>query len=173
MSTTSCEAAGADLGFRPVGLAAMNSLRLEKGYRDMGVDIDNTDTPLGAGLGFTISWDKAGGFVGRDALLEAKEQGPPPDRVVSLVVDDPDVELFGNEPLLHHGKWVGYVRAAAFGHTIGGPVGLAQVHHDDGVTGDWLAEGGFTLHTPSGEMPARLQIPPLYDPKRLRILADS
>jgi glycine cleavage system aminomethyltransferase T/glycine/D-amino acid oxidase-like deaminating enzyme len=166
-------AAGADLGFRPVGLAAMNSLRLEKGYRDMGIDIDNTDTPLAAGLAFTISWDKAGGFVGREALLAAKEQGPPPDRVVSLVVDDADIELFGNEPLLHNGSWVGYVRAAAFGHTIGGPVGLAQVHHDDGVTGDLLAQGGFTLHTPGGEVPVRLQIPPLYDPKRLRILADD
>jgi glycine cleavage system aminomethyltransferase T/glycine/D-amino acid oxidase-like deaminating enzyme len=164
--------AGADLGFRPVGLAAMNSLRLEKGYRDMGIDIDNTDTPLGAGLAFTISWDKVGGFVGRDTLLKAKEQGPPPDRVVSLVVDNPDVELFGNEPLLHYGEWVGYVRAAAFGHTIGAPVGLVQVHRDGGVTGDWLAEGGFTLQTPSGDVPARLQIPPLYDPKRLRILAD-
>ena len=164
-------ATGADLGFRPVGLAAMNSLRLEKGYRDMGVDIDNTDTPLGAGLGFTISWDKPDGFVGREALLAAKEQGPPRDRVVSLVVDDPEVDLFGNEPLLHHGEWVGYVRAAAFGHTLGGPVGLAQAQHDGGVTGDWLADGGFTLHTPGGLVPVRLQIPPLYDPKRLRILA--
>ncbi|HTW21212.1 MAG TPA: aminomethyltransferase family protein, partial [Mycobacteriales bacterium] len=166
-----CEA-GADLGFRPVGLAAMNSLRLEKGYRDMGVDIDNTDNPIGAGLGFTVAWDKPDGFIGRDALLAAKQAGPPQDRVVSLIVDDADVDLFGNEPLLHNGKWVGYVRAAAFGHTLGGPVGLAQVHHDGGVTGDWLAEGGFTLHTPSGSLPARLQIPPLYDPKRLRILAD-
>jgi 4-methylaminobutanoate oxidase (formaldehyde-forming) len=165
-------AAGTDLGLRPVGLAAMNSLRLEKGYRDMGIDIDNTDTPLGAGLGFTIAWDKPGGFVGREALLARKAQGPPPDRVVSVIVDDPDAELFGNEPLLHHGSWVGYVRAAGFGHTVGGPVGLVQVHHEEGVTGDWLAEGGFTLHTPARNLPARLQIPPLYDPKRLRILAD-
>jgi 4-methylaminobutanoate oxidase (formaldehyde-forming) len=165
--------AGADLGFRPVGLAAMNSLRLEKGYRDMGIDIDNTDTPLGAGLGFTIAWDKPGGFVGREALLALKEQGPPTDRVVSVIVDDPDAELFGNEPLLHHGSWVGYVRVAGFGHTVGGPVGLVQVHRDEGVTGDWLADGGFTLHTPAGELPARLQIGPLYDPKRLRILADD
>jgi glycine cleavage system aminomethyltransferase T/glycine/D-amino acid oxidase-like deaminating enzyme len=164
---------GADLGFRPVGLAAMNSLRLEKGYRDMGIDIDNTDNPLGAGLGFTVSWDKPGGFVGRDALREAKEQGPPRDRVVSLAVDDATAELFGNEPLLHNGEWVGYVRAAAFGHTIGGPVGLAQVHHEDGVTGDFLAAGGFSLHSPSGTLPVRLQIAPLYDPKRLRILADD
>ena len=59
--------AGRDLGVRPIGLAAMAGLRLEKGYRDLGVDIDNTDNPLQAGLGFAVAFDKSGGFVGRDA----------------------------------------------------------------------------------------------------------
>ena len=68
---------GAELGIRPVGLGAMSSLRLEKGYRDMGVDIDNTDNPLAAGLGFAVAWDKPGGFVGREALLRARHAGPP------------------------------------------------------------------------------------------------
>ena len=67
--------AGADLGLRPVGLSAMSSLRLEKGYRDMGVDIDNTDNPLEAGLGFAVAWDKPGGFIGRDALLGLGSRG--------------------------------------------------------------------------------------------------
>jgi len=163
-------AAGADLGFRPVGLAAMSSLRLEKGYRDLGVDIDNTDNPIEAGLGFTIAWDKPGGFVGRDALLEFKAQGTPRDRVVSLFVDDPSVDLFGNEPVLADGRWVGYVRAAAYGYTLGGPVGLAQVHHEGGVTAAWLREQSFTVHTPGGDHAARLQFQPFYDPQRTRIL---
>ena len=120
-------AAGGDLGFRPVGLSAMSSLRLEKGYRDMGVDIDNTDNPLEAGLGFAVAWDKPGGFIGRDALLKARAEGPPRNRVVGLLVDDPAVDLFGNEPVLLDGEWAGYIRAAAFGYTVGGPVGLAQV----------------------------------------------
>jgi 4-methylaminobutanoate oxidase (formaldehyde-forming) len=165
--------AGADLGVRPVGLAAMSSLRLEKGYRDLGVDIDNTDNPIEAGLGFTIAWDKPGGFVGRDALLEFKAKGTPVNRVVSLFVDDAGADLFGNEPVLADGKWVGYVRAAAYGYTLGGPVGLAQVAHENGVTGDWLREQSFTVHTPHGELPARLQMAPFYDPQRTRILADS
>jgi 4-methylaminobutanoate oxidase (formaldehyde-forming) len=165
--------AGADLGVRPVGLAAMSSLRLEKGYRDLGVDIDNTDNPIEAGLGFTIAWDKPGGFVGRDALLEFKAKGTPGNRVVSLFVDDAGADLFGNEPVLADGKWVGYVRAAAYGYTLGGPVGLAQVAHEDGVTGDWLREQSFTVHTPHGDLPARLQLAPFYDPQRTRILADS
>ena len=162
--------AGADLGLRPVGLSAMSSLRLEKGYRDLGVDIDNTDNPIEAGLGFTVAWDKPGGFVGRDALLEFKEQGAPRNRVVSLLVDDPSADLFGNEPVVVDGKWVGYVRAAAYGYTLGGPVGLAQVTHADGVTGDWLREQSFTVQTPGGDLAARLQMQPFYDPQRTRIL---
>ena len=82
-------------------------------------------TPLEAGLGFAVAWDKPGGFIGRDALLKAREQGPPRHRVVSLIVDDPAADLFGNEPVLADGEWVGYVRAAAYGYTVGGPVGLA------------------------------------------------
>ncbi len=164
-------AAGADLGLRLVGLDAMSGLRLEKGYRDMGIDIDNTDNPLEAGLGFAVAWDKDGGFTGRDALLRAREAGPPRHRVVSLAVDDPAADLFGNEPLYLDGEWVGYVRAAAYGYTVGGPVALAQVGRAEGVTGQWLKEGGFAVRTGAGDVPARLQIAPLYDPQRLRILS--
>jgi glycine cleavage system aminomethyltransferase T/glycine/D-amino acid oxidase-like deaminating enzyme len=166
-------AAGADLGIRPVGLAAMSGLRLEKGYRDMGVDIDNTDNPIAAGLGFTVAWDKPDGFVGRDALLAARAQGPPKNRVVGLMVADEAADLFGNEPVLLAGEWVGYVRAAAYGFTVGGPVALAQVTCEDGVTAECLKSGDFTVRTHERDWPARLQIAPFYDPKRLRILAEG
>ncbi len=165
--------AGADLGIRPVGLAAMSSLRLEKGYRDMGVDIDNTDNPIEAGLGFAVAWDKPGGFIGRDALLAARAEGPPKHRVVGLMVADPSADLFGNEPVYLAGEWVGYVRAAAYGYTVGGPVALAQVACEDGVTAEWLKSGDFTVRTDEREWPARLQIAPFYDPKRLRILDEA
>jgi glycine cleavage system aminomethyltransferase T/glycine/D-amino acid oxidase-like deaminating enzyme len=165
-------AAGADLGIRPVGLAAMTSLRLEKGYRDFGVDIDNTDDPIAAGLSFAIAWDKPGGFTGREALAKVRAEGAPRSRVVGLLAEDPTIDLFGNEPVLRDGSWAGYVRAAAYGHTVGAAVGLAQVSSPDGVTGEWLKEGTFTVRTGSGrDVPARLQIAPFYDPQRLRILA--
>jgi glycine cleavage system aminomethyltransferase T len=165
--------AGDDLGVRNVGLSAMSGLRLEKGYRDMGVDIDNTDNPIEAGLGFAVAWDKPGGFVGRDALLGARADGPPKHRVVGLMIDDPHADLFGNEPLYLADQWVGYVRAAAYGYTVGGPVALAQVTCEDGVTAEWLKAGGFTVRTDGRDWPARLQVAPFYDPQRLRILADS
>jgi heterotetrameric sarcosine oxidase gamma subunit len=164
-------AAGGDLGFRPVGLAAMTGLRLEKGYRDFGVDIDNTDTPLEAGLGFAVAWDKPGGFTGRDALLAARAEGPPRNRVVGVVAEDQAVDLFGNEPVYCGGQWVGYVRAAGYGFTLGAAVGLAQVACADGVTGEWLKSGDFRVRTGHGDVPVRLQIAPFYDPQRLRILA--
>jgi heterotetrameric sarcosine oxidase gamma subunit len=169
-------AAGGDLGFRPVGLSAMSSLRLEKGYRDFGVDIDNTDNPLEAGLGFAVAWDKPGGFTGQDALLRARAQGAPRNRVVGLLAEDPAVDLFGNEPVLRDGRRVGYVRAAAYGFTVGGAVGLAQVTSGDGgdggdgVTAGWLKSGEFRVRAGGGDVPARLQIAPFYDPQRLRIL---
>ena len=165
-------AAGADLGVRPVGLGAMSSLRLEKGYRDMGVDIDSTDNPIQAGLSFTVAWDKPGGFVGREALLAVKAEGVPTERLVSVIVPDPTVDLFGNEPVIVDGQWVGYVRAAAFGHTLGGPVGLAMLSHEGGVSAEWLGQSEFRIRTPHGDVPATLQIGPPYDPQRLRILAE-
>src|SRR5258708_13917438 len=113
--------AGADLGIRNVGLSAMSGLRLEKGYRDMGVDIDNTDTPIEAGLGFAVAWDKPGGFIGRDALLAARAEGQPRNRLVGLAVDDPDAARFGNRPAFLADHRVGNVRAPAYAHTARAP----------------------------------------------------
>jgi 4-methylaminobutanoate oxidase (formaldehyde-forming) len=163
--------AGADLGARPVGLAAMAGLRLEKGYRDLGVDIDNTDNPLEAGLGFAVAFDKPGGFIGREALVKMRDNAPFGSLLVSLLVEDPEVDLFGNEPVLLDGRWIGYVRAAAYGHTMGGPVGLAMVAHPEGVTPEWLDSAGCEVWTSRGNRPIVLSAGPLYDPAREKILA--
>jgi 4-methylaminobutanoate oxidase (formaldehyde-forming) len=163
--------AGADLGARPVGLAAMAGLRLEKGYRDLGVDIDNTDNPLEAGLGFAVAFDKPGGFIGREALVKMRDDAPFGSLLVSLLVEDPEVDLFGNEPVLLDGRWIGYVRAAAYGHTMGGPVGLAMVAHPEGVTPEWLDSAGCEVWTSRGNRPIVLSAGPLYDPGREKILA--
>ena len=106
-------------------------------------------------------------------LAKARAEGPPRNRLVSLLAEDPEIDLFGNEPVRRDGEWVGYVRAAAYGHTLGAAVGLAQVACRDGVTAEWLADGEFAVRTGAGaDVAARLQFAPFYDPKRLRILAD-
>jgi 4-methylaminobutanoate oxidase (formaldehyde-forming) len=162
--------AGAASGLRPAGLKALASLRLEKGYRDYGHDIDNTDDPLEAGLGFALALDKPGGFVGRDAVVARRAAGPPTRRLVSVRLLDP-------EPLLHHaevirrdGTEVGYVRAGSYGHTVGGAVGLAMVSPGDGpVTADWLAAGHWDVEVNDRRWPAEVTLRPLYDPANIRI----
>lgn len=162
-------AAGDDLGLRPVGLTAMESLRLEKGYRDYGVDIENTDGVIEAGLGFAVAFDKAAAFTGRDAALAAR--GDLSRRMVHVLLDDPRPLLHGGEPLLHDGAWVGYLRAGAFGYTLGAGVGLAMCDRPgpDGVTAAWLAAGGFEVDVAGTRVPATLSLRPFYDPGRERV----
>jgi 4-methylaminobutanoate oxidase (formaldehyde-forming) len=161
---------GGDLGLRPTGLSALSTLRMEKGYRDYGHDIDNTDTPLEAGLGFTVGWDKAD-FVGRAALLAQKEAGPLGRRHLSFVLEDPEPLLLGTEPVFRDGTWVGYLRAGAYGHTLGGAVGLGSVQNPDGVTKEWIESGTWEVDVAGSCHRARPSLAPLYDPKRERILA--
>ncbi len=163
-------AVGGDLGVWPVGLAALSSLRLEKGYRDYGHDIDNTDTPIEAGIGFTVGWDKPA-FVGRDALLAQREAGVLAKRHVNVLLEDPEPLLFGTEPLFRDGEWVGYLRAGDFGHTLGASVGIGSVACEAGVTKDWLEAGAWEVDVAGERVPARTQLAPLYDPQRTRILA--
>jgi glycine cleavage system aminomethyltransferase T len=163
--------AGTDLGLRNAGLGALGSLRLEKAYRDYAVDIDNTDTPLDVGLGFTVAWDKPGGFIGREALLASRHDGPPIRRLVQVLLDDPEPLLHGHEPVLRDGRWAGYVRAGAYGHTLGAAVGLAMLEDQAGLPADALDGTRFEVDVAGTRHPARASIRPLYDPDRRRITA--
>ncbi len=163
--------AGADLGYRNVGLGAMGSLRMEKAYRDYGLDIDNTDSPLDVGLGFAVAWDKPGGFLGRDALLAARVARPPRRRLVQVLLEDAQPLLHGGEPVLREGRWLGYVRAAAYGHTLGGAVGLATIEDEAGLPVEAIEHGRFEVDIAGVRYPARASVRPMYDPDRLRIKA--
>jgi len=162
---------GADLGYRNVGMGALGSLRLEKAYRDYCLDIDNSDNPLDVGLGFAVAWDKPGGFIGRDALLAKRVAGPPKRRLVQVLLEDPAPFLHGGEPMLRDGHWLGYVRAAAYGHTLGGAVGLATIEDEAGLPAEAIEHGPFEIDVAGVRYPARASIRPMYDPDRLRIRA--
>ena len=166
--------AGEPFGFKHVGIGAMGSLRLEKAYRDYGLDIDNSDTPLDVGLGFAVAMDKPGGFIGRDALLRAKEaQGaqPPRRRLVQVLVEDPEPFLYHGEPILRDGQWFGHNRVGAYGHTLGGAVGLAMVEDEAGIPADAIENGRFEVDIAGVRYPVRASLRPMYDPDRLRIKA--
>lgn len=162
-------AAGAAHGIRPVGLKALSSLRMEKGYRDFGHDIDNTDDVYGVGLGFAVALDKPGGFVGREATLAAKERGTPHHRLVQVLLSDPEPLLFHAEPVLRDGVVVGEVRSASYGWTLGGAVGLAFVGGDGPVTPQWLADGRWEVDVAGTRHPAVVSLRPMYDPTSARV----
>jgi 4-methylaminobutanoate oxidase (formaldehyde-forming) len=161
--------AGEDLGYRDVGLLAMNSLRLEKAYRDYGLDVDNTDTPIETGLDMFVAWDKPGGFVGREALLAQREAGPPKRRLVQLLVRDPEPLLYGAEPVLRDGAWIGYNRIGAYGHTLGGSVGLAMLEDEEPLSDERVLGASYEVDVAGVRYPATVSLTPLYDPARERI----
>ncbi len=162
-------AAGEPLGLRHAGLKALASLRMEKAYRDYGHDIDNTDSVLEAGLGFAVDLKKPGGFIGRDAVLARKAAGPLTRRLVQLLVLDPEPLLFHAEIVYRNGRAVGYIRAASYGHTLGGAVGLAMIDAGEPIDQAYLDAGEWQIDIAGRMVPARASLRPLYDPDNQRI----
>ncbi|GAA2146788.1 FAD-dependent oxidoreductase [Nocardioides koreensis] len=168
------QAAGTAYDLEPVGLKALASLRMEKGYRDFGHDIDNTDCPLEVGLGFALALDKPGGFVGREAVLERRAanaaRGGMAQRLVQVRLLDPEPLLFHAEVVHRDGVPVGYVRAASYGWTLGSAVGLAFVSGGGApVTADWLAAGSWEVDVAGVRHPIEVSLRPMYDPTSARI----
>jgi 4-methylaminobutanoate oxidase (formaldehyde-forming) len=153
------------------GYFAINSLRMEKGYRHWGHDIGEEDTPLQGGLSFAVAFDKPGGFVGREALLKQRAAGTPDRRLVQVKVDVEGVapHLYHNEPILRGGEIVGSVTSGAYGHRVGASLGMGYVSCPGGVTPDWLETGEWQVEIAWKRYPARLQLRPWYDPKGDRL----
>ncbi len=160
--------AGESLDASPVGMHAMNSLRIEKAYRHWGHDITDEDTPLEAGLGFAVAFDKSGGFIGRDALLRQKESGTK-KRLVQFLLDDPEPLLYHNEPIWRDDEIVGYITSGMYGYTLGGAVGLGYVNHEDGVNPAFVKSGRYEIEVAGVRIPATASLRPMYDPKSSRI----
>jgi 4-methylaminobutanoate oxidase (formaldehyde-forming) len=123
--------AGAPHGLVPGGYKAIESLRLEKGYRVWGSDVTTVDNPFEAGLGFAVRMDK-GDFIGRDALLAA---GEPARRLVGLGLDDPRALALGSEPVRIDGRAVGRVTSGGYGYTVDRSLAYAYVPASEAVAG--------------------------------------
>lgn len=164
--------AGEPLGLKHAGLKALASLRMEKGYRDYGHDIDNTDSVLEAGLGFAVDLKKPDGFIGKAAVLKKKEEGPLKRRIVQVLVKDPEPLLFHAEPIWRNGQAAGYVRAASYGFTVGGAVGLAMIEGGSEVVDQkYLDAGSWEVEIAGKRYPAHPSIKPLYDPEMKKVKA--
>jgi 4-methylaminobutanoate oxidase (formaldehyde-forming) len=162
-------AAGAPLGLRHAGLKALASLRMEKGYRDFGHDIDNTDSVLEAGLSFAVDLQKPGGFIGRDAVLRKKAEGPLHRRLLQVLAKDPEPLMFHAEPVWRDGNPVGYVRAASYGFSLGGAVGLAMIDAGQTLDQNYIDSGTWELEIAGKRYPAMASLKSLYDPEMKKI----
>ena len=161
--------AGAELGVVDAGHYAINSLRLEKGYRAFGAELSPDETPLEAGLEFAVAWNKPGGFLGREALLAQRENAAR-KRLALLTLDDSAPVLWGSEPVFRDGVAVGYTTSGAYGHSLGRSVAMAYVRHAGGVTAEFLAAGRYEILLNGVRRAATLHSRAPWDPDRHRIL---
>jgi 4-methylaminobutanoate oxidase (formaldehyde-forming) len=162
--------AGREFGLVHAGHYAINSLRLEKAYRAWGADISPDDTALEAGLEFAISWKKAGGFLGKETLLEQKQTGIK-RRLVTFALQDPEPVLWGSEPIHRNGETVGYTTSGSYGHSLGAAVGMGYVKSAETVTSEYILDAKYEFNISGRRIPATPHLKPPYDPNRQKILA--
>ena len=161
--------AGAEFGIKPYGYHTMNSLRIEKCYRHWGHDITDEDTALEAGLGFASDFTKPNGFIGKDALLTQKANGPLTKRFVAFLFEDPEPLCYHEEPICANGEVVGHVTGAMFGHTVGATVAMGYVSNAGGVSKEWLESVEFEIEVECQRYKVTPYLRSFYDPKMTRI----
>ncbi|MCY4060841.1 MAG: FAD-dependent oxidoreductase [Chloroflexi bacterium] len=161
-------AEGAAFDLLPCGYHALNSLRIEKGYRHWGHDIGAEDTPFEAGLGFAVNFKKDVNFNGRDVLLKQKEQGVK-KRLVMFALEDKKPLLYHNEPIWRNDQIVGHICSGMFGYTLGAAIGLGYIAGDEVITAEYIRAGAYEIEVAGERIPARASLKPFYDPKSERV----
>ncbi|EAQ26205.1 GcvT family protein [Roseovarius sp. 217] len=161
-------AAGADHGLKLCGMHAMDSCRIEKAFRHFGHDITCEDHVLEAGLGFAVATGKAD-FIGRDAVLAKREAGLE-RRLVQFRLTDPEPMLYHNEPLLRDGEIVGYLSSGAYGHHLGGAMGMGYVPCK-GESVEQVLASSYEVDVAGVRVKAEASLKPMYDPRSERVKA--
>ncbi len=159
--------AGAEFGIRNVGLHAVNSLRLEKGFRHWGHDIGYEDNLIQAGLSFAARPD-AGHFIGRDSFLQQKAAGLPDRRLLQFKLDDPEPLLYHNEPIVMDGRTVGYLSSGMYGHSVGAAIGMGFVVAP-ALSAERIKEAAFEIEVAKQRFTAQASLRALYDPSASRM----
>lgn len=161
--------AGAPHGLINAGYRAIESLRLEKGYRAWGADIGPDHTPLEAGLGWAVKLRKDIDFKGRAAAEKQKAEGV--KKMLACFTVDPEVVLLGRETIYRNGERVGWLSSGGFGHTCGQSIGLGYVRNPDGVDEDYVLGGTYELEVATKRVKADVHLRALYDPKMVKVKA--
>ncbi|MCI0539703.1 MAG: FAD-dependent oxidoreductase, partial [Verrucomicrobiales bacterium] len=149
--------AGREFHLINAGHYAINSLRLEKGYRAWGNELSPDDTPLEAGLGFAICWEKS--FIGRETLLRQRQLGLS-RRLSTFLLDEPEPVLWGGEPILMNGEAVGYTTSGSYGHTLGAAIGMGYVNESRSADPEALMAQRFAIMVNGTAVPARITLRP-------------
>jgi 4-methylaminobutanoate oxidase (formaldehyde-forming) len=161
-------AAGEPHGIANAGYRAIESLRLEKGYRAWGADIGPDHSPLVAGLGWAVKLKSGKPFQGREAL--AAQAAKPLPRLLAGFTTDPSVVLLGRETIYRDGKRAGWLSSGGYGYTVGRSIGYGYVRDPEhGVDRDGLLKSSYELEVATERVPAEIFLDPLYDPKMARI----
>lgn len=159
--------AGADLGLVDAGYRAIESCRLEKGYRAWGSDIGPDHTPFEAGLGWAVKLRSGVDFKGRAAMEAQKANGV--RKMLAGFTVDPSVVLLGRETIYRNGQRVGWLTSGGYGYTVGRSIGYGYVRNPDGVTADFVLGADYELEVATERVPATVSMRPLYDPEGQRI----
>jgi len=162
--------AGTDLGVSNAGYRAIESLRLEKGYRAWGADIGPDHTPFEAGLGWAVKLRTAVAFLGR-AALEKCTRAPLRKWLCGFTVSDPAVMLLGRETIYRDGERVGWLSSGGYGHTVKASIGYGYVRGAQGLDRGYLLAGNYELEVATERVPCAIQLAALYDPKMTRVKA--
>ena len=157
--------AGKEFGMVAAGYKAIESLRLEKGYRYWSADITPDYTPYEAGLGFAVALNKNSDFIGKQRLQQQKAEGVK-QKLCCLALDDPNTVVFGSEPIRHEDKVVGWVTSGGYGYSINKSIAYAYLPIELAKAGTRVSVECFGV-----QIPAEVQKEPLYDPKGEKIKA--
>ena len=165
-------AAGEPHGLVHAGYHAMNSLRLEAGMRHWGHDITDEDTPLEAGLGFAIAWDKDIDFIGRSAL-ESQRSQPRTKRLIQFRIEDPELLTYHDEPLYREGIVVGRISSSMWSQTQARCLAMGYVKHAEDITAAWLDGAEWATNIGGRRVRVSTSIRSWYDPFNQRPHADA
>ena len=156
-------------GLRNAGYRAIETLRLEKGYRAWGADIGPDHTPDEAGLGWAVKMKSNIPFKGRDAVARQRETGV--KKIMATFTADSDVILSGRETIYRNGERCGWLSSAGYGHTVGKSIGMGYVRSAAPIDRDYVLSGDYELEVATVRVKAEVSLDPLYDPKMQKVKA--
>jgi 4-methylaminobutanoate oxidase (formaldehyde-forming) len=154
--------AGEEFNVKPCGLHAVDSLRMEKGFRHWSGDITPDDTPFEAGLGFAVKLDKDD-FIGKSALLKQRQEGIK-RKLVIFTIDDPEPLIYHDEPVYCNGEIVGENTHGSYSHVTDHAIGMVYLSNDDGITDEWIMGNKYEIEVEDKKYPITIHLQAPYDP---------